>query len=226
MTNVLRKIYDHRLPDSFASNLRKKRFNLFTSLLNSVPSPINILDVGGTVSFWENTGFPSLEIKDVQVTLLNVSFTETSHHPKIKQVVGDATNMVDFKSNEFDIVFSNSVIEHVGDYDKQRQMAAEVMRVGKRYFVQTPNLYFPIEPHFVFPFFQFLPISVRAWLVHNFALGMCNKMVKKEVALRVVQSIRLLDKKEFINIFPGAQVYEEKLLGLTKSLIAYGEKTT
>lgn len=55
--------------------------------------------------------------------------------------------MKQFQDNEFDAVFSNSVIEHVGDYEAQRQMANEIMRVGKRYFVQTPNFYFPIEPH-------------------------------------------------------------------------------
>ena len=162
MKTIVRKIYDTNLTDSWASKLRKKRFSLFTSILDSMPSPIKILDVGGTISFWKNLGFLNEEVKDVEITLLNVKFIETSStHPKIKQVVGNATNMANFQSNEFDIVFSNSVIEHVGDYEQQRQMATEVMRVGKKYFVQTPNLFFPIEPHFVFPLFQFMPINSK-----------------------------------------------------------------
>jgi 2-polyprenyl-3-methyl-5-hydroxy-6-metoxy-1,4-benzoquinol methylase len=224
MNKLMGKVYDTRLPDSWASGLRKKRFSLFTSILDSIPSPIKILDVGGTVSFWENLGFLNEEIKDVEITLLNVEFNETSlTHLKIKQVVGNATKMVNFQSNEFDIVFSNSVIEHVGDYNEQYQMATEVMRVGKRYFVQTPNLFFPIEPHFVFPLFQFLPVNLRVWLLTNFALGWYDKVADKQLARSIATSIKLLSKRKFLSLFPGAQLYEEKLFGLTKSLTVYGK---
>ena len=60
-----------------------------------------------------------------------------------------------FKDKSFDAVFSNSVIEHVGTFEDQKMMANEVIRVTNFYFIQTPNLYFPIEPHFLVPFFQF-----------------------------------------------------------------------
>lgn len=224
MKTIVRKIYDTNLTDSWASKLRKKRFSLFTSILDSMPSPIKILDVGGTISFWENLGFLNEEVKDVEITLLNVKFIETSStHPKIKQVVGNATNMAKFQSNEFDIVFSNSVIEHVGDYEQQRQMATEVMRVGKKYFVQTPNLFFPIEPHFVFPLFQFMPINIRVWLLTNFALGWYDKVSDKQLARSIATSIKLLNKSKFLNLFPEAQLYEEKFFGLTKSFTVYGE---
>ncbi|MEJ6486384.1 methyltransferase domain-containing protein [Nostoc punctiforme UO1] len=219
-----RKIYDSTLSDSWASSLRKKRFSLFVSILDSLPSPIKILDVGGTVGFWENLGFLNQENKDIEITLLNLKFPKTSStHPKIKQVIGSATNMVNFQSNEFDIVFSNSVIEHVGDYDQQYQMATEVMRVGKRYFVQTPNVFFPIEPHFVFPLFQFLPVSSRVWLLTNFAIGWYDKVADKELARKIATSIKLLSKREFLNLFPESQLYEEKFFGLTKSFTVYKE---
>ncbi|MHC0064164.1 class I SAM-dependent methyltransferase [Nostoc sp. UIC 10890] len=224
MKTIVRKLYDTNLSDSWASKLRKKRFSLFTSILDSMPSPIKILDVGGTISFWKNLGFLNEEVKDVEIILLNVKFIETSStHPKIKQVVGNATNMANFQSNEFDIVFSNSVIEHVGDYEQQRQMAAEVMRVGKKYFVQTPNLFFPIEPHFVFPLFQFMPINIRVWLLTNFALGWYDKVTDKQLARSIATSIQLLNKRKFLNLFPEAQLYEEKFFGLTKSFTVYGE---
>jgi 2-polyprenyl-3-methyl-5-hydroxy-6-metoxy-1,4-benzoquinol methylase len=79
--------------------------------------------------------------------------------------------MRQFRDHQFDVVYSNSVIEHVGDLDDMRRMAQEIQRVGKRYFLQTPNRYFPIEPHFVFPFFQFLPRPVQISLVQKFRLG-------------------------------------------------------
>jgi hypothetical protein len=101
-------------------------------------------------------------------------------------------------------------------------MANEVCRVGKCYFVQTPNKYFPLEPHFLFPFFQFLPIRFRAWLLQNFKLGWFTKTPDALEAREVVESIRLLTKKEFKAFFPNASIYEEKVLWMTKSFIAYG----
>jgi ubiquinone/menaquinone biosynthesis C-methylase UbiE len=221
---ILSKVYDNRDCGSWANSLRKHRFSLFISILESLSLPIKILDVGGTVKFWENTGLLDEENKNIEITLLNLSFpTINSTYPNIKQVVGDARNMLNFQSNEFDIVFSNSVIEHVGSYHEQRQMANEVMRVGKKYFVQTPYLFFPIEPHFIFPLFQFFPINLRVWLLTNFSLGWYGKVVPQQKAKEIVTSIRLLSQREFVNLFPKAKLYKEKLFGLTKSLIVYGE---
>jgi hypothetical protein len=121
----------------------------------------------------------------------------------------------------FDIVFSNSVIEHVGDHHDQLRMAEEVRRVGKRYFVQTPNKYFPIEPHFLFPFFQFLPLGLRVRLMQNFHLGWFPKTPERQKAREIVTGIRLLDRCEFRSLFPDATIYDEKVLGITKSFVAY-----
>jgi Methyltransferase domain len=222
MMQVLGKIYDHRRSDSWATSLRKQRLNLFKSLVTTLPTPIKMLDVGGSVSFWESTDFLSEEFKDIKITVLNTNIPKfRAAHPSIKQVIGDARNREQFQVQEFDVVFSNSVIEHVGNYHEQRRMANEVMRVGKRYFVQTPNLYFPIEPHFIFPFFQFLPVDIRVGLLTHFQLGWHTKVSNKQKALDIVNQIRLLGKKEITALFPGARLYEEKILGLTKSLIVY-----
>lgn len=67
---------------------------------------------------------------------------------------GDATNLSQYSDKSFDIVFSNSVIEHLYTKENQISMAKEVNRVGKNYFIQTPNYWFPIEPHWVFPSFS------------------------------------------------------------------------
>jgi len=222
MNQILEKIYDHRLSDSWATKLREKRLSLFKSLITSVSTPLKILDIGGRQAFWENAAFLNQELKGLEITLLNLDPEQVKvNHPNFKGVVGTATNMKQFADNSFDVVFSNSVIEHVGGYNAQCKMANEVMRVGKRYFVQTPNLYFPIESHFVFPFFQFLPISFRVWLLTHFDLGWMKKVTDKQEARKYVTSIRLLKKQELINLFPNALLYEEKLFGLTKSLIVY-----
>lgn len=95
------------------------------------------------------------------------------------------------------------------------------MRVGKRYFIQTPNLYFPIEPHFVFPFFQFFPFPLRAYLLSKFTLGWMRKAENYEDAMLDVRSIHLLTKKGLSTLFPGAQIYEEIFMGFAKSFTLY-----
>jgi 2-polyprenyl-3-methyl-5-hydroxy-6-metoxy-1,4-benzoquinol methylase len=131
--------------------------------------------------------------------------------------------MSQFRPKEFDFVFSNSVIEHVGSYADQSRMAKEIERVGKRYFVQTPNFYFPIEPHFVFPAFHWLPITIRVWLITHFNLGWYSKFSDVQSASAEVRSIRLLKKREFVRLFPDSKLFEERFFGLTKSFVLYSK---
>ena len=215
-------IYDNQRSDSLVSFLRRKRFAFFKSLIQSAPDTLNILDIGGTLEFWVNSGFLAdlLQIKEINITLLNIKEYQ-SNHPNIKTAIGDATNLKQFRDGEFDIVFSNSVIEHLFTYENQLLMAAEIKRISKRFFIQTPNKYFPIEPHFQFPLFQFLPLSIKVILIRNFKLGWRNKAATKEQAVKTVTEIRLLGKKELNKLFPNSKIYQEKFFGLTKSLTAY-----
>ena len=130
--------------------------------------------------------------------------------------------MSQFAANSFDVVFSNSVIEHLGDYENQRRMADEVRRVGRRYFVQTPNKRFPIEPHFLVPWFQYLPVGARTWLINRFDVGWYRRIPDRSVARAEVESIQLLTRKRFSALFPEATIHSEKFAGLTKSFVAIG----
>lgn len=217
---VFGKIYDNERSDSLATYLRKKRVALLQSLLESIPGSLKILDIGGTENFWQTVGLLERKVGIIEITLLNLT-KEKVESPNMKSAIGDARNLKQFEDNAFDVVFSNSVIEHVGDWDEQAQMANEVRRVGKRYFIQTPNLYFPIEPHFVFPFFQFLPLWLRVWLVTHYDLGWYKKLPSKQKAIAEVSAIKLLSKKKLTNLFPDGKIYEEKFLGLTKSFVVY-----
>jgi hypothetical protein len=134
--------------------------------------------------------------------------------------------MPQYRNQEFDIVFSNSVIEHVGDDLRIRQMADEVRRVGKNYYLQTPNYYFPLEPHFFFPFFQFFPISVRTWLVQHLDLAFIRKRPIRGDAEAEVRKINLLTERQVKRLFPQARIVEERVLGMTKSIQAYEFKVT
>src|SRR5207237_4103979 len=115
------------------------------------------------------------------------------------------------------IAFSNSVIEHVGDWSAQSAMAKEIQRVSKAYWVQTPNRYFPLEPHFLFPGFQFLPRAVRRWLAGWWPFGWLRPGLPE--TLEECDRIRLLSAQEMRKLFPDGELVREGLFGLTKSLV-------
>jgi hypothetical protein len=206
------------LQAALARKMRKKRIALFESLIAPLPGPLRILDVGGEQRFWEIVGLVNA---DASILLYNLAPNEVTY-PTLTSMVGNACDMSAFRDNQFQIVFSNSVIEHVGTFAHQRQMAAEIQRVGERYYVQTPSRFFPLEPHFLLPFFQFLPVRLRVFLVTHFNVGWRGRIPDKAEALLAIQEIRLLTKKELKCLFPGAKVYKEKFLGITKSFIVYG----
>jgi 2-polyprenyl-3-methyl-5-hydroxy-6-metoxy-1,4-benzoquinol methylase len=216
---LVKRLADNSSGDSLATRMRRARFALFLSLLRTVEKPVRVLDIGGTQAFWNLMS--EGEDLDADVTLLNLNHQPVTSS-RFTSASGDARNIPQYGDKTFDVVFSNSVIEHVGSYDDQRRMASEVLRVGKRYFVQTPNKRFPLEPHFLFPFFQYLPVELRAQMLHRFDVGWYKRVPSIERARKEVESIQLLTKANFAALFPGARIFEEKLLGLTKSFVAYG----
>lgn len=216
---TLKKMLDVGRDDSVIMKIRLKRIAFFKDLISPLSKPVKILDVGGTELFWEKMGFA--DDANYQITILNLSKTE-SHHPNIRLVIGDARDMNEFGDGNFDVAFSNSVIEHVGELAEQRQMAEEVMRVGKRYFVQTPNHSFPFEPHFLFPFFQFFPPALKVFMIRHFSLGWYPRIPEKEEATKAAKSIRLLRRREVADLFPDGKIRDEKLFGMTSSFIVYG----
>jgi hypothetical protein len=199
--------------------MRKRRFAFFLSLLDGLGRPLRILDVGGTPQFWQMMG--SERIDGIHVTLVNLRAEQTAT-PGFESVTGDARDLSRYADSSFDVVFSNSVIEHLGpNFADQQRMADEIKRVGKRYFVQTPNRYFPVEPHFLVPGFQFFPVELRVWLVSHFNVGWYRKIPEREKARAEVQSVSLLSGDDVRRLFPDARIYREKLFGLTKSFVAY-----
>lgn len=215
---LFKRIADNREDDSLATSMRRKRFGMFLELLESVPRPLRILDVGGTQGFWERMAF--VDQPEVSIVVLNIT-PQPVKFDHFSSVIGDATDLSPFHDQSFDVIFSNSVIEHVGGVEQQTRMAREIERVGQRYFVQTPNYYFPIEPHYLFPGFQWLPLEARAWLLNHFDLGWQKRSPTMEQARQSVGSVRLLRKNEFVALFPRANLHEEKVFGLTKSFVAY-----
>jgi hypothetical protein len=172
-----------------------------------------ILDVGGSEETWRES---DLRAKVVILNLESSSGTGGSRY-----VQGDALRLP-FRDKSFGLVFSNSVVEHVGDYASQTRFADEVRRVGVRYWIQSPNRHFPVEPHFLFPAFQFLPLPLREFIGHIWPFSWPKRYGATHADIdREIRSIRLVTGSEMQRLFPDGLLYEEKFLGLTKSLIIH-----
>lgn len=201
--DAIRRLYAY-----FAGRMRPRRMQEF--LRRMAPDDRTpILDIGGVPAFWEGT--------DLNVTVLNLKLPE-GHGSALEVVEGDATALP-FADGSFEIAFSNSMIEHLYTRENQLQAATEAMRVGRRLWIQTPNRWFPIEPHFLTPFVHWLPRGVRRRIVRNFTVwGLLARPTPDEAA-RTVDEINLLSARDLRRMFPGCTILRERFLGMTKSLI-------
>lgn len=202
---------------SISLMLRKKRFMKFMKLLKH-KSGLTILDIGG---FGNSLEVLSEDfVKSNNITILNIENVDV-FNKNTKYIMGDATNEKQFQPKSFDVIYCNSVIEHVGDFNKMKKLASNIRNWGVYYFVQTPAYYFPIEPHFLVPFFHFLPHKIRAYILTKFELASFPREENYYRALSIVSSVRLLKKKEFKLLFPEATILKEKFMFITKSYIAH-----
>ena len=108
----------------------------------------------------------------------------------------------------------------VGDLRAQKALADTMRETGTYYWVQTPSRSFPIEPHFYFPFFAYLPLSLRTFLHQRFSLGFMDRNPNWLEARMTCEQTRLLTRAELAAIFDGCRILEERLLGVCKSYVA------
>jgi hypothetical protein len=206
-------------PNSFSNKHRNERFRRFEALVSRLPRPLRILDVGGTNQFWMQRGWA--DRPDVQIVTLNLS-AEPQQHQNILPVAGDATDLHQFPGQSFDVAFSNSVIEHLFTLENQQRMASEIQRVGKCYWVQTPNFWFPMEPHFHVPGWQWMPLDLRVSIIRRHRCGWRGPCEDPKRARELVREVRLMTAAELKSIFPKASLVPERFFGMTKSWIAIG----
>ena len=204
---------------SLSHRLRSRRFQLFEQLVAPMPRPLRIIDVGGTNEYWESRGWAERE--DVSITLVNLE-AQKQRFENILPTAGDATNLRDHGDKSFDVAFSNSVIEHLFTLENQTAMANEIRRVAAAYWVQTPNFWFPIEPHFMVPGWQWLPEDTRVAILRRRGVGWAGRCEDPAHARRVVEEHRLMRRAELANLFPDAQIVGERFGGFTKSWTAIG----
>jgi ubiquinone/menaquinone biosynthesis C-methylase UbiE len=206
----------HKFVIPVLTHFRRKRGIIIRELL---PSMINghVLDLGGSVHFWQCSGLLSLPR---QITILNIStdeidiFEEVLPVNNINLLLYDGVR-IPFEDNYFDSLICNSVLEHVPS-DSRSILSLEMQRVSKHGFVQTPAFEFFFEPHFVAPIIHWLPDKLGRFLV-DFTPWALLSRPSPERKKKYWEEVQLLKKREFQYLFQHARLYEERFGGMVKS---------
>lgn len=225
LTGILAKwLTNYHSRQSMGSKFRAKRIGPLLEMIEAVYIKygyVKVIDIGGTELYWNIVSRQYLNNFNVSITIVNLPGTLIREdHGLFLFVEADGCDLKDFGDESFHIAHSNSVLEHVGGWDRMVQFSKELSRVSKAYFVQTPNYWFPIEPHFMIPFFHWLPISIRIWMVSHFQMGHCKKAISTDDAGQIVASACLINRQIFQKLFKDAQILTERFFWLPKSFIA------
>jgi hypothetical protein len=202
---------------SATRRFRERRMQRFAALFG-IHEGTRILDVGGTPATWQ-----LLSVRP-RVTILNMPRAQERCVGLFEFVSGDGCQLP-FPDRSFDIVFSNSVIEHVGSPEDQRRFAEEARRVGRGYWVQTPNRFFPIEQHLLTPAVHLLPRAWQRAIVPRWTVWDWIKRPtpdRREFYLyHYLNDVRLLGRRQLAGLFPDARISPGRWPGLSKSLVAW-----
>ena len=156
---------------------------------------------------------------DFQVTLLNLpgSFSRyKSFELELYQIVeADACLLSPDFAHKFDVIFSNSVIEHIGAKRRQMLFAKFVLGAGLPYWVQTPSILFPVEAHCNLPFWWCYPAGFKKALLRRW-----NENGRVFLAKQMATT-RPITAKTLACLFPGCSIFTETVAGLPKSISAY-----
>lgn len=180
---------------------------------------MSVVDLGGTVAFWQRA-----PVRPAHVTIINLFEPGEPGDEKFSLLRADACvarselEAADMPTS-FDLVFSNSVLEHLGGHARRLEFARQVDALATRHWIQTPYRYFPVEPHWLFPAMQFFPVRVRLAVATHWPLAH-SRPASREHALHDVLATELLGVTEMKAYFPDSAVVRERYLGMTKSICA------
>lgn len=194
---------------------RDQRHNLFLSRIQPQPDEW-ILDVGGTPNYWSARGAMANPL-----LISNVNFSSQSKPSSRWPLVISDARRLPFRELTFGIVFSNSVIEHVGSSEDQRSFASEVRRIGHKLWIQTPARSCPIEPHYLGLLTHWFPRNIERRLIRWTSVwGLTTRPDRCSIDA-MIGGTRLLTRREMVELFPDCQIRTERFFWiLPKSYIA------
>ena len=211
----------------YQARCRRKRGEVFKQYLKPKAKDF-ILDLGGEDGAYISQLLPFKT--NVYIADINAKKLKRSAQKGYKTIQLNEAGKIPVEDGYFDIIFCSSVIEHVTvdkkdiksiqtnrefrdvAFKRQKKLAGEIERVGKRYFVQTPYKYFPLESHSRLPFILvLLPRKVQIKII---------KFFRKFWFARTIPDWNLLTVKDMKFLFPGAKIIKERAFFFTKSLMA------
>lgn len=202
-------------PDSVGAHARARRWQ---RLIDWFPdfTDMRVVDLGGRVDTWLQAPF-----RPYGLHVINPEEDRRSDAPDWIEVTAcDACALPGNISNRrYDLVFSNAVLEHVGGHERRRRFADSVHTLADRHWVQTPYRYFPLEPHWLFPGMQFLPLAARYQVAWRWPLAH-QPARNRDRTLRAVLGTELVARTEMRHLFADSEIAAERMCGLVKSLIA------
>ena len=172
---------------------------------------MRVLDLGGTAASWRALG-----LRAGQITLVNLDPADDPDEPWMEVVRADACAG---GFGHYDLVFSNSLMEHVGGHARRQEFADVVRDSAPSWWIQTPYRYFPVEPHWIFPGFQFMPFRARLMICRHWSIGHMPACKDVAEAAELVASVELLSVTEMSAYFPGSEIWFERIAGIPKSLV-------
>jgi ubiquinone/menaquinone biosynthesis C-methylase UbiE len=201
-----------RLLKDMSYRSRRKKFELLESVFRPRPED-RVLDIGASGAVFLRYTFEDVYPYPQRITAGGYDPGEVlsarHNYPKPSYAVFDGCRLP-FPDKSFDLVFSNAVIEHIPG--QQKQFAEEVTRVGKSWFVTTPNYWYPFETHYHLPFIQFLSRPLQREY---------NRLLGTHIPKGQVQDLALLSTGQLQRLFPTSRVARVRVTFWPETLVAY-----
>ncbi len=193
---------------------RRQKFELLGRIFRPRPED-RVLDVGASGRLFTPYTFEDYYPHLERIVAGGISpaevHTARKLYPKVRYAMFNGCALP-FADKSFDLVFSNAVIEHVIGPEQQEKFAREIMRVGRSWFVTTPNFWFPFESHYHLPFIQFLPQEGQRWY---------NRWLGTAIPKGSVQDLALLSARRLRKLFPGSRVAGMRVTFWPETLVAF-----